>query len=258
MTIRSSLKYKMLHLVFIQAAFFVLLLASLWLINPNWVLIPNNIEDNHSSVMKDFKHHYGMLSTLNMQLANFHQKQNITVDEFDRLSTDLNTHSRAVKTLSQSAQQTFQVDFSVLVSFLFNYQNKIKLLEPATPGFNERLWDIQQYFSRIQSEFFYIIDEVNRVDNQTMTQALKNAQTSLYLWTLVSLMTLALSTFIALNQAAKWKEQIADLLNTIYRLSVGDYQEKNTVKTDDELGYLAKVFSETISAIKKQKEKNNV
>ena len=79
-----------------------------------------------------------------------------------------------------------------------------------------------------------------------MAQALKNAQTSLYLWTIVSLMTLALSTFIALNQAAKWKEQIADLLNTIYRLSAGGTPEKNTATTDDELGYLAKVLSENI------------
>ena len=254
MTIRSSLKYKMLHLVFIKAVFFVLLLASLWLINPSWVLIPLDEENKHSTTMKEFKHHYGMLSTLNMKLANLHQKQDITIDEYDRLSTDLNIHSRMIKTLSQSAQQAFQVDFSVLVSFLFNYQNKLKLLEPKDPGFDERLRDIQQYFSRIQSEFFYIIDEVSRADSQEMAQALKNAQTSLYLWTIVSLMTLALSTFIALNQAAKWKEQIADLLNTIYRLSAGGTPEKNTATTDDELGYLAKVLSENINVINASKK----
>ena len=138
----------MLHLVFIQALFFVLALATLWLINPNWVTL-SQVQTPHAEAIKNFKHHYGMLSTLNLQLANTPPNDEALLASLGSLADELVQHSRTVQAISQKTQQQLSVDFSVLVSFLFNYQNKIKNLAPTQAGYTDRLWEIQLYFSRI-------------------------------------------------------------------------------------------------------------
>ena len=153
-----------------------------------------------------------------------------------------------VKNLSKIGQTRFNVDFSVLVSFLFNYQDQIKNLDPQS-NFDYMLWNNQLYFSRIQSEFFYIIEEVNRAESTKIFSALQAAQTSLFVWGIASLMLLAISLFIALNYANKWKQQIASLLQMMHRINAGDKNFNKTAASDDEFDYLIQVFLETTQNI---------
>lgn len=263
MTIKSSLKYKMLHLVIIQAVFFALVLVGIRLINPNWVLsaAPQSAQD--ATIIKDFKHQYGMLSALSMQLANLHSssldpafinnnKPTFNIAEFEKTSQALLKHINTLKKVSKQGQSRFNVDFSVLISFIFNYQDQIKNLKPNQLGFEERLWNNQLYFSRIQSEFFYIIEEVNRAEVTKTFIALQSAQTSLFIWGIASLMLLAISIFIALNHANKWKQQIASLLQMMYRINAGDNNFKKSTTSNDEFDYLTQVFLETTKKLPKK------
>lgn len=259
-TIKSSLKYKMLQLVIVQAAFLVIVLTGISLINPNWVLWSEPQSPENAKIIKDFKHEYGMLNTLNMQLSSFRilstdEQQIFSPNTVNPSATYQQTvhallqHISNVKTLSKKGQANFNVDFSVLVSFLFRYQDQIKRLGLQSTGFEERLWSNQLYFSRIQSEFFYIIEEVDRVEVAQKNRALQSAQTSLFIWGAASLMLLAISTFIALSHARKWKVQIASLLNLAYRASI----KSNSIPQpaphiiDDELDYLASVLHRVLN-----------
>jgi methyl-accepting chemotaxis protein len=250
MSLRHSLKYKLLHLVLIQMAFFSLLMAVLWLINPHWLSWHQYQPTASTELIKDFKHHYGMLSTLNVQLSKS-TADNSATTAFHETQQALITQSRAVQQLCQEGQQAFHVDFSVLMSFLFHYQNKLTHLTGDAAADKDALLDLNLYFSRIQSEFFYIVEEIGREESAQMADALKRLQTTLMIWIGASLITLLLSTIIALNYAHAWHHQIAALLQQAYRLSSGHYSE-STVYSQDELGQVAKAFSEAIGTLQER------
>ena len=64
---------------------------------------------------------------------------------------------------------------------------------------------------------------------------------------------LAVGLAIALNYARRWQAQVANLLTQIYRISADDYTTTSEIKTDDELGFLAKAVQEAVQRIRQQK-----
>lgn len=263
---KSSLKYKMLHLVIAQGVFLAAVLISISFINPSWVLWNNTDNTSQKALIKSFKHNYGMLNSLSMQLTSLRTTSQTQIPNSDHLAAapvDFNvvqqslfTHIDAIKALSKKGQQTFNVDFSVLVSFLFRYQDQIKHLEPLKSGLDERLWLNQLFFSRIQSELLYITEEIERYEANKNLIALNSAQKSLFIWTVASLMLLAISTFIALSYAIRWKEKIASLLNLAYRASM---KTNNThpieiPESNDELDYLVEILHAVLGDKTQSKE----
>lgn len=252
MKFQHCLQYKMLRLVGVQAAFFIAVLSTLWLINPKWVFWHIEKDPIVTQSLYNFKHHYGLLNTLNMQLAQqrgiveAHQSQLHTINE------QLNEHIQGIKQSSITAQQHFELDFTVLVHFLYHYKSKVAALEPGAEDYADNLWQAIVYFSRIQSEFFYIVEEIDRFDTQLAHQQLQNAQSSLLIWALTSFGILLLGAAIATNYARVWKKQISQLLEQIYRIKNDDFSQHSSICSNDELGLVASALNEVVDRIKEK------
>lgn len=260
MRIKGSLKYKILRLVLAQAIFLTVVLISISLINPSWVFssAPQSVEI--ITTIKKIKHEYAMLNTLSMQLASYRQKVHQQAknapgsinETYEGTVQALSQHINNMRELSKKGQSIFNTDFSVLISFLFNYQSQIKKLTPQQANFEENLWRSHLYFSRIQSEIFYIIEGIDQAQAIKVQRILKNTRMSLFIWGFASLILLVISNFIALTYANKWKDQVAYLLNLAYRASINTQPSsaKNYLdKTDendieDELDYLVIVLQD--------------
>lgn len=253
MELKQSLKFKMLRLVIVQASLLAFVLAVLWAINPRWVLWHQQAQPEVKEAMAQFKHHYGMLSALNLQLAQKRSDKQPNGANLEKIGEELHQHIQGIKSVSLTAQPYYKLDFTVLINFLFNYKSQILQLSPSSPTYDEQLWNTLLYFSRIQSEFFYIIEEIERFDSEKAAQELQNAQSSLIIWGLSNLLIIAVGLAIALNYARRWQAQVANLLAQIYRISADDYTSTSEIKTDDELGFLAKAVQQAVERIRQQK-----
>lgn len=253
MELKQSLKFKMLRLVMVQAGLLAFVLAVLWAINPRWVLWHQQDNPEISEAMSQFKHHYGMLNALNMQLAQKRSDKQPQAIDLEKIGIELHQHIQGIKSVGLTAQAYYKLDFTVLINFLFNYKSQIAQLSPSAPSYDAQLWDTLLYFSRIQSEFFYIIEEIERFDREKSAHELQNAQSSLLIWGLSNLLVIAVGLAIALNYARRWQAQVANLLAQIYRISADDYTTTSEIKTDDELGFLAKAVQEAVQRIRHQK-----
>ncbi|WP_054113504.1 hypothetical protein [Marinagarivorans algicola] len=266
MRIKGSLKYKILRLVLLQAIFLTVVLISISLINPSWVFSSAPQHAETVTTIKKIKHEYAMLNTLSMQLASYrnkghHQEKtaqvSVNINEtptYEDTIQALNQHIHNMKKLSQKGQSIFNTDFSVLISFLFNYQNQIKTIAPQNTNFEENLWRSQLFFSRIQSEIFYIIEGIDQALAMKNHRELKNTQMSLLIWGIASFIILIISNFTALTYANKWKKQIAYLLNLAYRASIDNpassashyLNETDDNIIEDELDYLVIVLQDLL------------
>ncbi len=215
MRIKGSVKYKILRLVLVQAIFLIAVLMGISLISPSWVFssVPQSVEV--ITTIKKIKHEYAMLNALSIKLASYRYKSHQKAQPTNAGSINgtyastvkaLSQHIDSMRELSKKGQYIFNTDFSVLISFLFNYQSQIKKLIPQQANFEENLWHSQLYFSRIQSEIFYIIEDIDQAQTITTQKALKNKRISFLIWGFASLILLVISNLITLTYINKEKD----------------------------------------------------
>lgn len=252
MVMETSLRRQMLRLIAIQGAFFLVAFTAIWAINPNWIFWHKERDPAITQSLHDFKYHYGMLNALNLRIAQQRYALNTAREEFNAINGQLHDSIQAIKQSSLTAQQYFELDFTVLVHFLFHYKNKVTKLDPKSPSYEENLWNTTLYFSRIQREFFYISEEIDRKDAKEAIEQLKNAKQSLLIWLLTCLGIFLVGIIVSVNYARAWKAQIAQLLIQIYRISADDYSGKSQVHTKDELGFVATALNQAIIRVKER------
>ncbi|HEV8077787.1 MAG TPA: hypothetical protein VGP45_05320, partial [Marinobacter sp.] len=89
----------------------------MWLINPRWVFW-HQVESPHiTESLKAFKHHYGMLNTLNLNLAKLRAHSAPRANELEKIGIELHQQIQGIKSASLTAQQHFKLDFTVLINF---------------------------------------------------------------------------------------------------------------------------------------------
>ncbi len=257
MVMETSLRRQMLQLIAIQGAFFFIAFIAIWAINPNWVFWHKERAPAIAQSLDDFKYHYGMLNTLNMRIAQQRYELKTARQEFNAINGQLHDSIQAIKQSSMTSQQYFGLDFTVLVHLLFHYKNKVTKLDPTSPNYEEDLWNATLYFSRIQREFFYISEEIDRKDAQEARKQLQNAKQSMLIWLVTCLGIFLVGIIVSINYAKTWKAQIAQLLIQIYRISADDYSGKSQIHTKDELGFVATALNQAITRVKERCHKQH-
>ena len=232
----SSLKYRLLSFVILQAASLVAMLFIAWAINPNWVLAPSNSVAVQPHALKN---HYGLLTTLHADFIGSFSNDN------DRLRIEAASHKllseiQSLQKSVRSYQEKNITDLSTLAAFLIHYKSLIHVSQEKVPASQEHIIETSQLFSRVQSELFYILEELESHNRKALQATLQASQTSLMVWLLMVAITLSFSVLFSLRYSRHWQKQYTEILHSLYRYNANkEAFEIDHQHLDDELKQLA-------------------